>query len=96
MEQDNRKYFYIVPTNLLESTRNITKIFLYGILISFINKSGYCEKTNNFLANKLGKKGFIISRYLSELKKEGKIKIKYNGSKRKIFINQGELNKAKN
>jgi SOS-response transcriptional repressor LexA len=80
-------YFYLIPAKLAEEG-NPTKALLFGLLTSLASKNGFCYASNRFLAQKLGRKDlFTISKYLTELEKEGWIKREFvEGDVRKIYI----------
>lgn len=86
----DQNYYYVIPAQLIEGDDPPNKALLYGLIVSLSNKKGYCWASNQFLANKLGIKGTAtVSRYISELVKEGWIDRKVNadkGNRRKLFI----------
>ena len=79
-------YFYIIPAELAEGN-NPRKALLYGLIVSLANKNGYASALNTFIADKLKIKSSRVRELLSELEKEGWIKIINRTSrKRKIYI----------
>ncbi len=83
---EEKQYFYIIPAELLEKG-DITKALLYGIIYSFSKSKGYCWPSNKCLATKLHRKSTKrISNYLTELKNEKWINVRYkNRIYRKIY-----------
>lgn len=92
MEKYPQFPFYIVPCELAEQGKP-TKAILYGLIVSLANERGECYATNRFLAEKLYLKNpENISRYLTELEKEGWIRRKFTNGKRIIEINWRSFN----
>lgn len=78
--------YYRTPAELAESGKP-TKAILYSMIESLQRKKGYCWASNSFLAKRMGfKNPGNISKYVQELKREGWIKTKINGTRREIWL----------
>ncbi len=65
----------------------LAKAALYSVIESLCRRNGYCWASNEYLANKIGRKNpGNISQYIQELKRDGWIKIEINMHKRKIWL----------
>ncbi len=89
-----QNFFYVIPAKLAEEG-NLTKAILFGLISSLTNKQGYCWASNEFLANKIGRKNIkTISNHINELKKDGWIDVEIKtkeGNARKIWILMGGM-----
>lgn len=78
--------FAQVPLEVLYNTELSTAArTLYAIILSKVNKEGYCYATNETLANWLGTTERTVGRNLKELKDVELVKTFYTGLSRKIY-----------
>lgn len=78
--------FAQVPLEVLYNTKLSTAArTLYAIVLSKVNKEGYCYATNETLANWLGTTERTVGRNLKELKDVELVKTFYTGLSRKIY-----------
>lgn len=78
--------FAQVPLEVLYNTELSTAArTLYAIVLSKVNKEGYCYATNETLANWLGTTERTVGRNLKELKDVELVKTFYTGLSRKIY-----------
>ncbi|KLI18795.1 helix-turn-helix domain-containing protein, partial [Brachyspira hyodysenteriae] len=92
MEQKN--YFAVIPASVRYDKRlKPLARLLYGEITALCNDKGYCWASNSYFAELYETTNETISRYISQLKEYGYIKIDYNKAeqnieKRKIYIAQ--------
>lgn len=89
----DKSYYAIIPANVRydKNLKDKAKL-LYGEITALTNEKGYCWAKNSYFADLYGVTKETISRLLSNLDKQGYIKIKlvYEGKEikgRKIYIN---------
>lgn len=93
MEQQ-KNYFAIIPASVRYDKRlKPLARLLYGEITALCNEKGYCWASNSYFAELYETTNETISRYISQLKEYGYIKIDYNKAeqnieKRKIYIAQ--------
>ena len=93
MEQQ-KNYFALIPASVRydKNLKPLAKL-LYGEITALCNEKGYCWASNSYFAELYETTNETISRYISQLKEYGYIKIDYNKAeqnieKRKIYIAQ--------
>lgn len=84
--ENKKNYYAIIPADV-RYNKNLTANakLLYGELTALSNKYGYCFASNSYFAELYGVSNTSISKWISDLKANGCIKISSNGV-RKIFI----------
>ena len=93
MEQQ-KNYFAVIPASVRYDKRlKPLARLLYGEITALCNEKGYCWASNGYFAELYETTNETISRYISQLKEYGYIKIDYNKAeqnieKRKIYIAQ--------
>ena len=93
MEQQ-KNYFAVIPASVRYDKRlKPLARLLYGEITALCNEKGYCWASNSYFAELYETTNETISRYISQLKEYGYIKIDYNKAeqnieKRKIYIAQ--------
>lgn len=80
---------FIITPRILFRDKNLsrTDIDLLSLIISLALNKGYCYATNDYLKEYINSSERTISYSLSKLKKLGYIIVKYENSKRKIYLN---------
>lgn len=85
----NRNFIYIVPESILfDITLNLLEIKIYMIIRSFMDSTGTCYPSNNWLANKCEVDRRSIIRSLNTLIEKGYIVKHTINNQRKLFIKQ--------
>ena len=93
MEQQ-KNYFAVIPASVRYDKRlKPLARLLYGEITALCHEKGYCWASNSYFAELYETTNETISRYISQLKEYGYIKIDYNKAeqnieKRKIYIAQ--------
>ena len=78
--------FTQIPLEVLYNTElSHSAIILYGLILSKVNKEGYCYATNETFAGWLGSSESTVVKRLKELKSAELIKTFYTGLSRKIY-----------
>ncbi|MDA0066633.1 helix-turn-helix domain-containing protein [Brachyspira hyodysenteriae] len=89
-----KNYFAVIPASVRYDKRlKPLARLLYGEITALCNDKGYCWASNSYFAELYETTNETISRYISQLKEYGYIKIDYNKAeqnieKRKIYIAQ--------
>lgn len=80
------KPFAQIPLEVLRNTKlSHAAIVLYGLILSKVNKEGYCYATNETLAEWHGTSESTVVKRLKELKGAELVKTFYTGLSRKIY-----------
>lgn len=87
-----RNYYAIIPATIRYDKRlSPTAKLLYGELTALSNERGYCWASNRYFSELYGVSPISISRYISQLKELGYIRITYDKNTkdqdRRIYIN---------
>ena len=87
-----KNYYAIIPATIrYDKQLSPTAKLLYGELTALSNEKGYCWASNRYFSELYGVSPISISRYISQLKKLGYIRITYDKNTkdqdRRIYIN---------
>ena len=91
---ENKSYYAIIPASVrYDNNLKPNAKLLYGEITALSNEKGYCWAGNDYFANLYGVSKETISRWISQLHKNGHILVEISNKeitnkKRKIYIDQ--------
>jgi DNA-binding MarR family transcriptional regulator len=84
-------YYSIIPANVrYDNELKANEKLLYGEITALANKNGFCYANNKYFARLYDVTTSTISRWISNLKSRGYVRVKINkddGNERQIFLN---------
>jgi hypothetical protein len=77
MTEEQPSYYAIIPATVrYDGNLSSAAKLLYGEITALCNKSGYCWATNDYFAKLYGTSERSVSRWISQLTKEGHINMR--------------------